>query len=261
VSELKIDGFRSASSDVKHRLIISTEGLERSGKTNFGLTLPEPIAVLPLDNGTDEIVAKFKRAGKQILVPAETLDWEIGASKEEYLKLWGRVEKAFNRCLTTKGLRSLFIDTGTEMWELKRLAAFGKLTQVMPQHYMMVNEEFRKLIRAASDSNLNIVLSHKVKKRYVGQKAKAGQEQKESWDGTYERSGMNDVGFLVQMNLLHTFNYETHNFRLRIKDCRQNMDLAGTTIGIDDDCDFQLEPTFQSLGQIVYPESSEDDWR
>ncbi len=51
------------------------------------------------------------------------------------------------KALESKEIKSIVIDTASEAWELVRLARFGKLTQVMPQHYGPVNTEFRDMIK------------------------------------------------------------------------------------------------------------------
>lgn len=247
---VKIEGFTEAADEVKHRLIIASEGPERRGKTHFAFTMPGPLAILPFDTGTLEgLVHKFRQK-KQILVPKEDLSFEPGGgSKAEYEKIWKRVEVAYDKCLNTKGLRSMLIDTGSQIWELLRLARFGKLTQVMPHHYGPVNEEFRGFIRRAYDANINLTITHKVKKQYVGAK------DKESWNGKYERSGNGDIGFLSQVQLLHGRDMEEPDkpFWIKVLDCRQNADMAGETLS-GDMCDF---PT---LGSMVFPESDPEEW-
>ena len=253
-TEIKIEGFIESSSVIQRRLILATDGFERSGKSHFALTMPGTVAVINLDTGTDELVRKFKKAGKSVLVPKDDFTFKPGGMKGDYEKLWNKVESCIMRCLDVKGLGGMFIDTGTQLSQLKRLAAFGKLTQVMPHHYAQPNEEFRALIRSIYDSEVNCVIAHKLKKKYVGSKKEPG---KESWSGDYERDGMNDVGYLVQANVRNGFDPETKTFYLKVTDCRHNMDLAGVTIGTGGNgageaCDFDMEPTFENVLEIVY---------
>jgi hypothetical protein len=45
----------------------------------------------------------------------------------------------------------IVVDTRTKAWEIKTLASFEKLTQVMPHYYRKPNAEFRNLVRSSFD--------------------------------------------------------------------------------------------------------------
>ena len=100
------------------------------------------------------------------------------------------------------------------------MARFGKLSQVMPHQYGPVNAEWRRLIRKAYDSDVNLILLHKMKKKYVNDK----------WNGSYERSGFADIGFLAQCNAEVSRDAETGEFRCHVIDSRQNPDLANVDL-------------------------------
>jgi len=90
--------------------------------------------------------------------------------------------------------RSVIVDTDTGAWSLQRMAAFGKLSQVPPNMYIVTNTRKRMMIREAEDSNCNVCFIYKAKKVYVKtKKDKMGQ-----WDGkTYERDGFNESRALL----------------------------------------------------------------
>jgi len=197
------------------RLIVAVSALEKQGKTHFALTAPDPIAFFNLDFGTEGVIDKF--TGKEIhSMPVARLDeTQSGQAPAEYK----RFEDAYNYVIRSKEVRTVVVDTATEVWELLRLARFGKLTQVMPYMYGPVNAEYRALIRKAYDYDKNLILVHKMKQQYVNDK----------WNGEYERAGFKDTGFLVQVNT-QMYRYRPEDggaFALSILDCRQNPDLAG----------------------------------
>ena len=117
-------------------------------------------------------------------------------------------------------VRTVVMDTASEVWELLRMAAFGKLDHVMPHHYGPVNAEYRGLLRMAYVSDKNLILLHKVKNEYINDKR----------TGNYERAGFTDTGFMVQVNVRcwRRLNGDKQLvFGMTIDDSRQNADVAG----------------------------------
>lgn len=254
-----------AGAPPRRRLILSVEGLEKEGKTNFALTAPGPIGYMDYDVGMEGVVEKFLRGGHMQLPPKEvyrrTKDGHPhpyrsrfdGNKKVEAEREWASFEEDYYRLLNRA--RSTVIDTGTAMWELKRLAAFGKLTQVMPHNYVEANDSFRQLIHDAYDGDSNLIILHKRKAEW-----KEGKDGKGNKTGNFERAGFADIGFLVQANLVayrvlpgEYLDESDLGFRLYIRDCRQNPELAGMTLYND-------QITFQTLASLIEPESSPEEW-
>lgn len=248
----------------RRRLILSVEGLEKEGKTNFALTAPGPIAYMDFDVGLEGVVEKFLR-GHMGLPPREIyrrVDPKSGlpnpyrsrhAKKADAEAEWGQFETDYYNAL--QRARTTVVDTGSAAWELKRLAAFGKLTQVMPHHYVGANDEFRQMINDAYDGDSNLIVLHKRKAEW-----KEGKDGKGQKTGNYERSGFAEMGFLVQANLVayrldpNAREFEGDlGFRLYIRDCRQNPELAGMVLMND-------MITFQNLAMLIEPESDPAEW-
>ena len=235
-----LQGFEPAKRTGFKRLIISAEGLEKSGKTTFGLSAPGPIALFDLDIGTEGVVDKVLDAKKIIIA---SVNYRDATNQTEWLAMWEKAKKAWYDALkaSIKEVRTLLGDTWTEMWELARLARFGKLTQVMPHQYGPVNAEFRDMIKRAYDTEKNVILIHKQKEEYINDKN----------TGRMKRSGFGDIGYLVQVNL--EVWRRKGEFGLTVKDCRQEASLAGEEF---------VDPmnTFPFLASQVYPGTSEEDW-
>jgi len=219
VKQLKDLGFSDALVEIPHRLIASVSGREKTGKTHLALTAPGPIIFFNIDIGTEGVVSKFQ-SDKQIFI----YDVRIpkGATKETYQVMWADLK---SRIVTAYSINSgtVIIDTGSEAFELARLAHFGKLTQVMPHHYTQVNSEWRELMRSAYDSTMNTIYIHKMKPKWV-----AGNRTED-----YEPTGFGEMGYLSQINVI-TFREDTQGggseFGLVVKDCRQNPNLNGTVL-------------------------------
>lgn len=224
VKQLRDLGFSDDVVEVPKRLVMSLSGLEKSGKTHFALTAPPPIIFFNIDIGTEGVVHKFQADGKRVFV----YDVRVrrGAQKSAYETLWfelrSRMETAYKL-----GVGTIVVDTGTEAYELARLAHFGKLTQVLPHHYTEVNAEWRELLRLAYDSTMSTVFVHKMKPKWVNDKRTAD----------YELSGFSEMGYMSQINVT-TFREDiaddggvvTSEFGLLVKDCRQSPDVNGAVM-------------------------------
>jgi len=242
-----IKGFISADKiEIKHRLIVSVEAQPKRGKTHFMLTAPAPIAVFNFDIGLEGVIEKF-RDDKEIIVAThkppsvyqgdDTMDWK---------RMWDDFFKQWCDVLKDPSVITIGVDTASEMWELLRMARFGKLAQIKPHHYAEVNSEFRNLIRMVDDGDKNLVLTHKVKKRYKG----------DSWDGGYERAGFSEVGHLTHVNARltrATGDDIDDGIVLTVMECRQNTTVNDMefTEG-DSNCDFP------SLASMIYDDNVED---
>lgn len=238
---MAIKGFERAKATKFKRLIISVEGQEKTGKTTFGLSAPPPIALFNLDVGTEGVIDKY--IDKEIWV--QTTNYRETTDPAEWVAMWEKMKAGWYAALKApaKECRSLVMDTGTEMWELARLARFGKLESVLPHHYGPVNAEFRDLIRKAYDGDKNLILLHKQKPEYINDRP----------TGKIKRSGFGDIGYLVQINLISWWNKDD-GFGLTIKDCRQDMTLPGFEMRGD-------MINFTTLAMLVYPDTNEKDWR
>lgn len=219
------------------RLIMAVSGREKHGKTHFALTAPSPVAYFDTDVGTEGVIEKFVASGKVIYHN----DYNYHAlgdirqsgpvNPEPYIKMWEGMKNDYVAVMDSK-VRTVVFDTSTEVWELMRLARFGKLSQVLPHHYGPVNAEFRGLLRLAYMADKNLILLHKMKQEYINEKR----------TGRYERAGFGDTGFMVQVNIkcwrrLAEGDSGRLLFGLTVEDCRQNADAAGLELE-EPMCDF-----------------------
>jgi hypothetical protein len=159
---------------------------------------------------------------------------------------WDNIMKDYDEMLVS-GARTGIIDTGSELWEILRLARFGKLEQVRPHHYGPVNAEFREVIRKAFDTDMNMWLLHKMKDEYINDKR----------TGDVKRTGFGDMGFMGQISLRCWRNDEEKYpdcFHVTVTDCRKAPELHGFDMNGE-------MATVATLGQLAFPDSSEEDWQ
>jgi len=231
-------GLKKVDTKITKRMIVNVVGKEKQGKTNFGLTAPGPIVLFDLDYGLEGVVHKF--AGQKAIYHSEYRISEIAAG--QFVSQIERFKKEFAATLKEKEVRTVLIDTGTELWELLRMARFGKLTQVMPQHYGPVNAELRGMIRDVYSSDKNLVILHKMTEVYRNNQP----------TGEYAMAGFKDIPYNVQVNVLCWRDTEGV-FHATINDCRQNSDLAGMDLTGE-------MVNFPSLATLVFPGTEEEDW-
>lgn len=235
-----IHGFKKADTQIKHRMVLSVSGLEKQGKTSFALSAPGPIIYFNFDYGQEGVIHKYSST-KDIYEKGYRFS-RIG--NQDYTALWSSFTADLANALKSKA-RTIVIDTATDAWELLRLARFGKLSQVQSYHYGPVNAEYKLLVQDTLSFDKNVIFLHKLKKRYVDDK----------FTGEYERAGFSGTGYLVQANLEVFRDGLDGGFYMKVMDCRQNSDLGGLEIELPD-----CLMGFGFFAQMVFPDTSEEDW-
>lgn len=196
VSELlQGTGFQPASKlKSRRRMILNVQGKEDSGKTHFLLTCPEPIALFDLDHNSESVVNKPEFADKNIMVSEYYFDKPSkGANEAKLIKeadiLWNRFMTEYMMCL--KQVKTIAIDTAGLLWEMLRIARFGKLTSVMPHNYSVLNCEFNQLIDLGKKSNTNLIFTSTLAPQYLNDTA----------TGLMVRQGWSQLDYKVQYSM------------------------------------------------------------
>lgn len=275
-------GFVKATDQAIKALIVSICGEEGQGKTHFSLSAPGPIAFFNTDIGLRGVVEKFAKEKDinvfNISVPSarpeddkrvqERLkEREKGYTVDQAIKdllsedartEWDRMISGVKYALLDSDIRTLVFDTATELWEMLRLAHFGKLTEVQSWHYGPCNADYRSLIKMffkGDDPIKNVILIHKMKTIYVNNKAT---DKRES-------AGFSGTGHMVQVNATMTKDipwedengdWQTGEYNLQFnvrKGCRLRPELDGTYL-TGEEC------TFPFMAISAVPDSDYDNW-
>jgi len=240
--QMKAAGFTDEDPGLKNRLIMSLSGREKQGKTHFALSAPDPLAYINFDVGDEGVIDKFRGSGKTIFHRrfSKPMTFKDGAPVADgALAEWLRLTQSWYKLLAIPDLKTIVADTETEIWELIRLARLGKLTQVKPFHYGPVNAEYDAFLKAAYESDKNIILIGKSKKEYTNDK----------WNGGYERAGFSNLGFIVQVVAeMHRYGRAElsedddpvlDSYACRIISCRHNPALEGCEFNNRNTCNFE----------------------
>ncbi len=240
--------FAPIDKDVKARVVISIEGKEKTGKSHFAYSAPGPIILMNTDRGHEGVVNKFP--DKEVwesqydFHPPKKARQDPAAAITWMNERWEKFCDDYAVALKASGARTIILDNWSDAFEACRIARFGKLTQVLPEHYGPVNVEFTDLMRKAYDHDANVIFLHRIKEEWADRKPL----------GTYKREGFKNVGSIVQL-VMRSERVDLEkggsDFVMRVLDSRHNPDLNGETFE---------NATFQDVAMRLMPDSDESDW-
>lgn len=243
-------GFTIANQKPKYRLILSLEGVEKTGKNHMAFGAPGDVYFHSFDFGDEGVIQKFQN-DKKIWKAEYKLKVQPGTAIQDASDtarpVWERFVQNFREGLQ-KG-RTTIVDTGTEAYEVLRMAEFGRLTQVMPHHYGPVNQAMKDLWRSAYDSDSNLIMLHRMKEEWETKTVNGKETGNKT--GRWVMAGYSGTYFEAQV-CARCFK-EDGQFKLHVFDCRQNPDVEGMVLEGE-------MLSFPMLGQLVFPDSSEEDW-
>jgi hypothetical protein len=226
-----------------NRLFASVSARWKCGKTRFGLTAPLPIGYIDVDLGVGELLTQTGDKAAQIHVLSVT-PYETQEASREMLD---RLKEAIAFLCDSQAVRSIVIDTATELWEMVRFAHFGRLSSVMPRYYEAPNNEMAFILDRLLCSRKNVVLLHRMKDKYVNDKA-TGEDIPAMFKETAYVTNVN-----CRLYRDDPGDEGVGEFHLVIDDCRANasvqgLELTGDSIG------------FPLVAQMIYPDTDPAVW-
>ena len=243
-----------ATSTLKHRLIVDIGGEhsgEKQGKTHFALTAPAPIAYFNVDDRSEGVIDKFCDEKKIYRYDYHDMPRE---NKEHYEMRWEKFLKDFDEAVSSDEIRTIVWDTESEIWEMRRLAAFGRAASI-PTAFVPLNKDMRGFFNRVNETDKNFITITRAKKKYVGKlvPTRDGVKEVSTWDGSYELSGWSEVPGKVQVNTRIHYDMGESEFVLRVLNCGLDMGLSGTELRGDMCC-------FPYLAYSVFPDTDITDW-
>ena len=270
-----MEGF-STNTEPDDKVAIALFGKEGSGKTRFCCTAPDPIGFIPLDRKTRRTVNSInKELGKQIYMPDDdfvrvsnpmklaTLKDSCGSSmptkspgghlccaKHYYRQHVNAVKQAAFTLYEHPSIRTIIIDTGTQLWEDMLFAEFGRSQRIMPRDRGAVNQEMIDLLNCLSGKNL--IITHKAKEVW----------KNDHPTGKFEVAGFPHIGYhvnaMVEMAVDAKKKAEDQGrFNLNVHLCQSNPDIQGpngTGLLQDDAISFPM------LALAMFPDSEAEEW-
>lgn len=237
--------FVKADDTCKLRILASSVGEVGTGKTSFWLGAPGPIVVQTLDQGLEGVVEPYTK-DKDIYVANYDLGHKVGEefSHEMAVEARDKFVEDFEHAVTHA--RTIIWDRESDMFSLFAYAEFGtpdKYQAGAPKDWDKLKGNIKRLIAIAKASDVNFGIIQGLRDEWA--KGKMGKT------GVRIRDGMESIPALVHIDLEHT--RAEGKFAINIGKCRGpgGADLQDTTqTGLD----------FATFGQLVFPQSSEDDW-
>jgi len=245
----KFARFVKADQDVKNRLIWASVGAPGSGKTHFALTAPAPIVVFSMDRGLEGVVEPFQKK-KDIYVaeydwsPTEDLDQQVAIDLRD--KFIEDFEDA------VQNARTVIWDKETDIWEMFRYAEFGAPND-SPRNYPALNQRYRRLINMAKASDINFGCLQGMKAEWASKVNKKTGAQGAAATGAMIRAGFGELEGLVHVDLFHRYDKAEKDYIIEVGKSRGpgGFEVQGETLS---------NVTFAELAQMVFPDSTDEDW-
>lgn len=235
--------------DYRPRLIVRVGGLEKQGKTHFALTAPPPICFFDLNDRSEGVVDKFV-GHKEIQI--FKFRKKRATTQKDWQLMWDTFQKNFWTFIDAD-FRTGILDTETDLWEIRRLAEFGRESSV-PQKYGGLNKDIRNIYEAVNSTDKNFIVLSERKKKYVDHGVDKRGNKISTWDGSYEMAGWGNTGYKVQVNLITEFDPVEQVFNAEILNCGLNPMIVGAPLTGTAMCNFPF------LATMIFPTTSLEDW-
>jgi hypothetical protein len=151
-------------------LMVGTDGLWDTGKTEFAVSAPGPGAGLFIDRGylamLDNPYPPETRRLDEWVFKVIQRPMATQLKQEDYATHWTTYREEYIRVMSEPLIRSVLVDGDSDSWELQRLAAFGKIDKVPPTLYDNVNAARRALYTRAFDSGKIVIFTNRVRDEY-----------------------------------------------------------------------------------------------
>lgn len=205
--------------------------------------MPKPLAYLQLDANYEHALSKARaQYGKDSIKHLRYFADPRADIKGANGRVWERLVKDFE--YEVENSRSVMIDTATELLDVRKLAEFGRNTQIMQMYYGGFYSDLRWMVKHALEHNANVLFVHRMRKEYVN----------DSWSGGWELEGWRGIVYEAQTYIEHTRDGDG-NFITNIVDCGQEATLNGMALTSADD-----ENDFATLATRIYGDTEREDW-
>jgi hypothetical protein len=236
---------------IKQSIIVSVEGLEKSGKDTFMGSAPEPLIVFNNDYAglrRARLDERFK--GKDIrvvFIPEIDMNAHPDNIKDQAKRAVDLFRKQYDLALSAG--RSIGIDNASDLWLLFRLAEFGRNkieSKTFGSEYDGINADFSGIVKQAARYPVNLILLHQVNSQR--------DERGKLVPGSYSRKGFRHMGPLVDEIISLYRDDDSNKFMLRVLDSGFNAMLKGS------EWEWQPDIAFIDYALKVFPNSTPDQW-
>ena len=222
---------------------MASAALQKRGKTTWGFTMPKPLLYLQLDANYEHALAKARKEyGKDAIRHLRYVVDPRGDMRANAAATWERFVKDF--AYGIRNFRSMLVDTASELMDVRKVAEWGRVTQIPQIYYGSIYADFRWFVKDALDSDCNVNFVHRLKDEW----------QNGDRTGKYVMEGWRGVQFDAQCYVEHERDTEG-NFVTTIIEAAQDAMLMGMTLSSEED-----ENDFPTFATRVFPDTDKDDW-
>jgi len=200
-------------------IVISAEGLEKSGKTYSVLaTAPTPLLYVNCDRDNRRVIKRLRATGRRIFTSGQYLfvpspdqlhkegqakdDPILAANAQAANAIWKPVYRDWTEGLEDPEIRTVVVDSASVAYSVLRTKVFGKLTGVAEVLYAKTNFTWRELLMKSENSGKVVILIHRLRSEY--KKEKNAQGKMESYKtGKLVAAGYGDTNFEVGAIVRH----------------------------------------------------------
>jgi len=236
--------FEQLTDSAPDHLSIASFGDAASGKTTLIHSMPEPIGVIALDRKTRPRLQTANRRDKKNIVikefirhskPLEVSNMDENGAKNYYTTHFNRIQDAAFSLAESKDIRSIAIDSATQLWEDCLFRHFGRAFRIMPRDRSAPNADMRELINACQGKHL--LLTHQSSEVWRNDKP----------TGRYSWSGWSKLGYYCNLVVEHDYSEKDKEFSLTIRMCQDRPDMIGQVLTGE-------TITFEVLAALIYPD-------
>lgn len=153
-------GYERATAQFTPRIILCLQGEVKSGKTDFALGAPGPIAVHTFDQGTEGVAEEHVARGKEIYLAKYDLGVEVGeeVTHAAIVELRDRFIANFEQDISRA--RTIIIDRETDLWSHHVYAETGtddKFAAAPAKDWPKIKAKMRRLTAMAKASKINLI--------------------------------------------------------------------------------------------------------
>lgn len=228
--------FVDATTEIRPRLLMSLDGSPGCGRTRFALSAPRPLYIIQLDPGGVEGLLTDATD-----VRISTYDFRKDMNKNDAKQAADEVERDIIQA--REEARSVLIDKGTFMWQLFRLAEFGRLSKERSRNYEGVNTRVSEMLRAYVETDTNLLITHDMQDAYEND-AKVGTK----------RAGFNQIEGIVRHAAMFSGGTKGQPFTLEVTRCTPNWDFVGSKFAGDE------IPDFAAYASMAVPQLDMEVW-
>lgn len=274
-SELTAAGFAAVKRSPK-RVVGIIQSISNAGKTRLALTARRPIGYIAIEVGGEEgVIDQFIPPGAEesgdiqivrITMPDPQYDPEATDAQ-----VTQAVQSAAGAALdqfysayyaSLANMATTVVDTGDDVWEIARLANFGRLEKVPQLAYTQLNRAFDKLIDDAFSYPGSVLWCQHMKEKWEQYTDPSTGKERGRPTGTYDMAGYRGMVDKVQTIIelwredLQEPNPNTGRmirFNAQVIKSRHNADAIGAKFEDDD-------ITLANIGMKLIPASKISDW-